>query len=436
MSEVLPPAAAPDLRILLGVTGGIAAYKAAELVREFVRRGIQVQVVMTDSAQRFIAPQTFQALSGRSVRHSLWDEQAEAAMGHIELARWPDAVVVAPASANFLARLAHGFADDLLSTLCLATDRPIYAAPAMNRLMWANPATQANLAVLRSRGLHLIGPASGDQACGEVGEGRMSEPVQIAASVLAVLKPGIGNGESGDQQGGFPIPDSRFPISALQPLKGCKAVVTAGPTREPIDPVRFITNRSSGKQGYAVAEALARLGAAVSLVSGPVQLPSPPGIRRIEVETAQQMLAATLTEAAGAQILVGAAAVADYRLDAPAVQKIKKSEATLQLTLTRNADILAAVREQQPQLFIVGFAAETEKLAEHARDKLQRKRLDLVAANWVGEGRAFDRDDNTLQVFWHGGEHSFGPAAKTEIARQLAGLIAERYAATHHQTKS
>lgn len=405
MSQALPPAAAPGLRILLGVTGGIAAYKGAELARQFVKAGAQVQVVMTEGALRFITAQTFQALTGRTVRHSLWDEQAEAAMGHIELARWPDAIVIAPASANFLAGLAHGFADDLLSTLCLATDKPIYAAPAMNRLMWANPATQTNMATLRGRGLRVIGPGSGAQACGEVGEGRMSEPEGIAREVLT-------------------------DFSRSGPLAGVQAVVTAGPTREPLDPVRFISNRSSGKQGYAVADALAHLGATVTLVSGPVHLDTPAGVRRIEVETAQQMLDATLDAARGAQLLVGAAAVADYRPAAAETQKIKKKSETLELALTRNADILSLVREAQPGLFMVGFAAETEKLAEHARGKLERKKLDLIAANWVGEGRAFDRDDNALQVFWQDGERTLGPAAKTEVARQLAALIAERYTAT------
>ncbi|HZR36390.1 MAG TPA: bifunctional phosphopantothenoylcysteine decarboxylase/phosphopantothenate--cysteine ligase CoaBC [Nevskia sp.] len=406
MSETPSPAAVAGLRILLGVTGGIAAYKAAELARQFMKAGAQVQVVMTAGAQRFITAQTFQALTGRTVRSSLWDEQAEAAMGHIELARWADAIVIAPASANFLARLAQGLADDLLSTLCLATDRPIYAAPAMNRLMWANAATRDNLDTLRRRGLKLIGPGSGFQACGEVGDGRMSEPAEITALVLGDFR-------------------------RAGPLAGLHAVVTAGPTREPIDPVRFITNRSSGKQGYALAEALTRLGAEVTLVSGPVHLDTPAGVRRVDVETAQQMLEATLAACRQAQILVGAAAVADYRPAAAAGQKIKKNADTLDLALTKNADILATVRAAQPGLFIAGFAAETEKLAEHARGKLERKKLDLVAANWVGEGKAFDRDDNALEVFWNGGERRLGPAAKTEVARQLAALIAERYAAGH-----
>lgn len=396
-------------RVLLGVTGGIAAYKSAELARRFIKSGCEVQVVMTESAQRFIGAQTFQALTGRPVRVSLWDEQAEAAMGHIELARWPDAIVVAPASANTLAKFAHGFADDLLSTLVLATDKPLFVAPAMNRLMWANPATRDNLATLRRRGVQVIGPGSGAQACGEVGEGRVSEPEEIAAIVLAALTP---------QRG---------------PLSGTKIVVTAGPTREAIDPVRFITNRSSGKQGYAVADALARLGADVTLVSGPVALAPPARVARVEVETAAQMLEATQAACADAQILVGTAAVADYRPVDVAAQKIKKKSETLDLALTKNADILSEVRARRPGLFIVGFAAETEKLAEHARGKLERKRLNLIAANWVGDGLAFDRDDNALNVYWSDGELAIGPADKGEIARRLAALIAERYAAATNE---
>ncbi|MDB5986592.1 MAG: coaBC [Nevskia sp.] len=395
----------PAPRILLGVTGGIAAYKAAELARQWIKAGAEVQVVMTESAQRFITAQTFQALTGRSVRSSLWDEHAEAAMGHIELARWPQAIVIAPASANFIAKLAQGFADDLLSTLCLASDRPIFVAPAMNRLMWAHVATQTNVTSLRQRGVIVLGPGSGEQACGEVGDGRMSEPQTIATDVLQALS----------------VP------ATTASLHGVRAVVTAGPTREPIDPVRFISNRSSGKQGYAVAQALAELGAAVTLVSGPTQLTTPAGVTRVDVETAEQMLQATLAASADAQLLVGAAAVADYRPLAAAAQKIKKKSATLQLDLTRTADVISEARRRDPQLFIVGFAAETEKLAEHAADKLQSKQLDLIAANWVGQGRAFDRDDNALQVFWAGGDQTFASSDKLSLARQLAALIAHHY---------
>lgn len=398
-------------RILLALSGGIAAYKSAELARRFVKAGCEVQVVMTDSALRFIGAQTFQALTGRPVRSSLWDEAAEAAMGHIELARWPDAIVIAPATANTLAKIAHGFADDLLTTLVLATDKPIFVAPAMNRLMWANAATQVNMATLRSRGFKVVGPGSGAQACGEVGEGRVAEPEEVASVVLAALA----SGSAAKRVDG--------------PLSGRRAVVTAGPTREPIDPVRFITNRSSGKQGYAVADALQALGAEVTLVSGPVTLATPAGVHRIDCETAQEMLEATTAACASADILVGTAAVADYRCVEIAGQKIKKKTETLDLELTKNADILTEVRARHPNLFIVGFAAETEKLAEHARGKLERKKLNLIAANWVGEGRAFDRDDNQLNVYWADGELAIGPADKREIAQQLAGLIAERYAA-------
>lgn len=394
-------------RILLALSGGIAAYKSAELARRFVKAGCEVQVVMTDSALRFIGAQTFQALTGRPVRSSLWDEAAEAAMGHIELARWPDAIVVAPATANTLAKIAHGVADDLLTTLVLATDRPVFVAPAMNRLMWANAATQANMTALRERGVRVIGPGSGEQACGEVGEGRVAEPQDIARIVLDA---------------------SASPSVAAGSLSGIRAVVTAGPTREPIDPVRFITNRSSGKQGYAVAAALRALGAEVTLVSGPVTLATPAGVTRIDCETADAMLAATRAACADAHLLVGTAAVADYRCAEVATQKIKKKSDALSIALVKNPDILSELRAAHPSLFIVGFAAETEKLAEHARGKLERKRLDLIAANWVGDGRAFDQDDNTLTVFWRDGERTFGPAGKTEVARALAALIAERLA--------
>ncbi|MGB0219503.1 MAG: bifunctional phosphopantothenoylcysteine decarboxylase/phosphopantothenate--cysteine ligase CoaBC [Sinimarinibacterium flocculans] len=399
-----PLATLDGRRIVLGITGGIAAYKAADLVRRLKEAGADVQVVMTAAAQRFVGAQTFQALSGRPVRDSLWDAAAEAAMGHIELARWPDLVLIAPASADTIARLAQGRADDLLTTLCLATDRPLAIAPAMNRLMWAHPATQQNLQVLQARGVQVLGPGSGSQACGETGDGRMWEPLQIRDAVAALL--GAGGA-----------------------LSGIKAVVTAGPTREPIDPVRFITNRSSGKMGYALAAALRARGAEVVLISGPTSLATPAGVARVDVETAAQMLDATRSAAVDAQMLVGTAAVADYRVDAVAEHKIKKRDDGAQLSLVKNPDILAELRTAQPDLFIVGFAAETEKLAEHARDKLARKKLDLIAANWVGDGKAFDRDDNALQVFWPGGERALAQAAKTDLARELAALIAERYQA-------
>jgi phosphopantothenoylcysteine decarboxylase/phosphopantothenate--cysteine ligase len=400
MSQNAPIPSLHGRRILLGVCGGIAAYKAADLTRRLMEAGAEVQVVMTESALHFVGVATFQALSGKPVRSSLWDAAAEAAMGHIELARWPDLILVAPATANFIAKLAHGAADDLLSTLCLATDKPIAVAPAMNRLMWANAATQANVATLAARGITLLGPGAGYQACGEIGEGRMREPLDIRANVADLLSSG--------------------------PLKGLHAVVTAGPTREPLDPVRFLSNRSSGKQGYAVAEALRDLGARVTLISGPTNLQTPAGVTRIDIESAADMLKAALSASADAQIFVAAAAVADYRAASVAAQKIKKNDAELSLPLARTDDVLATVRKAHPQLFVVGFAAETEKLEEHARGKLQRKNLDMIAANWVGAGRAFDQEDNSLQVFWKDGGQTLAPASKAEVARGLVALIVQR----------
>lgn len=400
------PAPIPNLqsrRILLGVTGGIAAYKAADLTRRLVEAGAEVQVVMTQGAQHFIGATTFQALSGRSVRDSLWDPQGEAAMSHIELARWPHLILIAPASADVIARLAMGRADDLLTTLALATDKPVAIAPAMNRLMWSNAATQANVATLTARGVHILGPGAGFQACGEIGEGRMREPLDLRADVAQLLASG--------------------------PLQGRHVVITAGPTREPIDPVRFITNRSSGKQGYALALAFAHLGARVTLVSGPTNLPAPVGVQRVDVETAQQMCEASLQAAATADLFIGTAAVADYRAANFAPEKIKKQANEFSLQLTRNDDILMRVRALQPQLFMVGFAAETEMLEQHAREKLVKKQLQMVAANWVGNGRAFDRDDNQLSVFWAEGGRELVAAPKDVIARELATLIVERYTA-------
>lgn len=387
-------------RILLGVTGGIAAYKAADLTRRLIEAGAEVQVVMTDSALHFVGAPTFQALSGKPVRSSLWDAAAEAAMGHIELARWPDLILIAPATADFIAKLVHGVADDLLSTLCLASDKPVAVAPAMNRLMWANAATQANVATLSSRGIQMLGPGAGFQACGEVGEGRMREPVDIRANVADLLSSG--------------------------PLKGLHAVVTAGPTREPLDPVRFLSNRSSGKQGYAVAEALRDQGARVTLISGPTNLATPTGVSRVDIESAADMLQAALAASADAQIFVAAAAVADYRAATVAEQKIKKNDAELSLALSRTDDVLATVRKTYKDLFVVGFAAETEKLEEHARGKLQRKGLDMIAANWVGGGRAFDAEDNSLHVYWNGGGQELPQASKAQVARDLVKLIARQ----------
>jgi len=388
-------------RILLGVTGGIAAYKAAELVRRLKEVGAEVQVVMTAGAQQFVTPRTFAALSGRPVREDLWDAAAEAAMGHIELARWADAIVIAPASADFIARLAQGRAVDLLTTLCLASKAPLFVAPAMNQQMWANTATQENLKRLHKRKVKLLAPGFGDQACGDVGPGRLMEPPAIRDALIRHFQHG--------------------------PLAGVQAVITAGPTREPLDPVRVLTNRSSGKMGFAVAQALVSLGAQVTLIAGPVALPTPEGVSRIDVETAAQMHKAALKAAAGAALFVGAAAVADYRPSKAALRKLKKGAPTLSLAMERTRDILADVRARHPKLFMVGFAAETENLAANARGKLKAKKLDMVAGNLVGGGRAFDRDDNELQVFWSRGGKSLGKDTKANLARTLAALIAQRY---------
>jgi phosphopantothenoylcysteine decarboxylase/phosphopantothenate--cysteine ligase len=389
-------------RILLGVTGGIAAYKSPDLVRRLIEKGAEVQVVMSRGAQQFVTPLTFQAVSGRPVRTELWDEAAEAAMGHIELARWADAVVIAPATAEFLARLTHGFADDLLSTLCLATAAPITVAPAMNRQMWANAATQANVRTLRERGVRFLGPASGEQACGEVGVGRMLEPVEIADELFV-------------------------PKSSNGVLAGLKVVVTAGPTRERIDPVRFITNRSSGKMGYAVAEAARDAGAKVVLVTGPVQIPVPRGIESIQVESAEQMLQSVQQNIGGADIFIAAAAVSDYRCGEIACQKIKKTGDTLTLSLARAPDVLATIGRSESPPFLVGFAAETENVERNALIKLTAKNLDMIAANQVGEGLAFDKDDNALTVYWHGGKQELTLTSKAALARQLVEVIAQRY---------
>jgi phosphopantothenoylcysteine decarboxylase/phosphopantothenate--cysteine ligase len=389
-------------KVLLGVTGGIAAYKSPELVRRLRERGAQVQVVMTAGAARFITPMTFQAVSGRPVRDALWDDAAEAAMGHIELARWADLILVAPASADFIARLTAGFADDLLATLCLASEAPVALAPAMNRVMWSAAATTENMGRLTARGVVTLGPGSGDQACGESGEGRMLEPEELAEQAAALLSPAAG------------------------PLLGQKVVVTAGPTREPIDPVRYITNRSSGKMGFAVAAAARAAGADVILISGPVHQPTPAGVRRVDVETAEDMLQATLDAVIDADVFIAAAAVADYRPREAAGHKIKKHGESMDLSLTRAPDVLATVAASGRRPFVVGFAAETRDLEANARKKLEEKKLDLIAANLVGQGVGFDCDDNALTVFWSGGGQQLGPASKTRLAKQLVDFIAER----------
>jgi phosphopantothenoylcysteine decarboxylase / phosphopantothenate---cysteine ligase len=395
-------------RILLGVTGGIAAYKSPELVRRLVERGCEVQVVMTQGAKEFVGPLTFQAVSGRRVRDDLWDSAAEAAMGHIELARWAEVVVVAPATAHFMGTLAAGLGGDLLATVCLATAAPVVLAPAMNQAMWANSAVQTNRATLEARGIRLLGPGFGDQACGETGAGRMLEPTEIADALL-------------EQPGRL----------RLQPLAGLKVVVTAGPTREPIDPVRYITNRSSGKMGFAVAAAACEAGADVVLVAGPVGLATPAAVRRIDVETAEEMYRKVQDELPGTHIFIGCAAVADYRPEAPAAQKIKRSAATMDLSLVRSPDTLASVAAWPQPPFTVGFAAETNDVAEHARDKLERKRIDMIAANRVGPDCGFDRETNALTVYWSGGgEAALGEGSKPLLARRLIEIVAERYRAS------
>jgi phosphopantothenoylcysteine decarboxylase/phosphopantothenate--cysteine ligase len=391
----------PKTRVLLGVTGGIAAYKSPDLVRRLIERGADVQVVMTSAAQKFVSPTSFQAVSGRPTRNDLWDEAAEAAMGHIELARWAQVVLIAPASADFIARLAGGRADDLLATLCLATEAPIVLAPAMNRVMWANKATQANVDTLISRGMKILGPASGNQACGEVGAGRMWEPVKLAESLLE-------------------------PPANTGILSGLNILITAGPTRERIDPVRYLTNRSSGKMGFAVAAAAHEAGAHVTLVTGPVQLATPSGVTRIDVESARDMYAAVHRRVADTDVFIAAAAVADFQPVTVAKQKIKKQGIAVKLDLEPAPDIVKSVADTAKRPFVVGFAAETNDVEDNARSKLKRKKLDMIAANQVGEGIAFDCDDNALTVIWPGGKVEVSRGPKLEVARQLIALIAQR----------
>ena len=391
-------------RILLGVAGGIAAYKACDLCRKLRAAGHQVRVVMTANAARFVTATSLQAVTGEVVRGSLWDEAAEAAMGHIELARWAELILIAPATADILARLAHGRADDLLTTLCLASQSPLIVVPAMNRHMWAHAATRSNCHVLKLRGVRILGPGEGEQACGDVGPGRMLEAEQIVAALGPPDEAGV--------------------------LRGLRVLVSAGPTYEDIDPVRFIGNRSSGRMGFAVAEAAHAAGARVELVAGPVHLTTPPGIsRRTDVRSARQMLDAMRSAATHADIVVACAAVADYRPRRRAANKLKKAASTsgLDLDLVENPDILAELASLKPRPFLVGFAAETENLEEQARDKLERKRIDMIAANLVGEELGFETADNAFSVYWHGGGQALSRAPKGELAQALIALIAQRY---------
>jgi len=387
-------------RVILGVTGGIAAYKSAELIRRLIDCDAEVRVVMTEGAKEFITPLTLQALSGNPIHDSLLDPTAEAAMGHIALARWADIILIAPASANFLAKLNAGQGNDLLNTLCLASAAPIVVAPAMNQQMWANASTQDNIKSLSNKGIHVLGPAEGSQACGDVGPGRMIEPLQLAQSLANFFK--------------------------NQALTGKKVVITAGPTREALDPIRYISNHSSGKMGFSIAEAAMEAGASTTLIAGPVTLSTPDRIKRIDVVSAQDMYEASLAEALDADIFIATAAVADYRPQNIAIEKIKKSTQSLTITLEKNPDIVAAVAQLSPKPFTVGFAAETQNVLDYARGKIKSKNLDMVAANDVSNSAiGFNSDENAITVIWPAGHQVFSQASKPQIAKQLIALIAQ-----------
>lgn len=399
-------------RIVLGVTGGIAAYKAAELLRLLMKQGVEVQVAMTEAACHFITPTTMQGLSGKPVLTSQWDASVPNSMAHIKLSREADAIVIAPATADFIAKLAHGLADDLLSTLCLARNCPLIVAPAMNREMWQNAATQRNIKQLIADGVQVLGPDCGVQACGEEGMGRMLEAEQLAQDVLALLR-------------NAPLSPPPLPASGARELSGVKILITAGPTYEAIDAVRGITNRSSGKMGYAIAQAALEQGAEVVLVSGPTALATPVGAQRVDVTSAAQMFEAVKQHVADADIFIGVAAVADYRVAQPSEQKIKKSADKLTLELVPNPDILAHVAGLPNAPFCVGFAAESENLAEYAEQKRRAKKLPLLVGNLAQQ--AIGSDDNELVLFDDSGSHALPRADKLTLARLLIGHIAQRY---------
>lgn len=392
-------------QILLGVTGGIAAYKSADLVRRLQDAGASVQVVMTPAAQEFITPLTLQALSGHPVHTQLLDPEAEAGMGHIQLARWADLVLVAPASADFMARLSQGIGNDLLTSICLATAAPIALAPAMNQGMWRNQATQANLDLLIERKIHIFGPAEGGQACGDIGPGRMLEPLQLVDAAASLFVTGS--------------------------LAGKTVVITAGPTREAIDPVRYLSNHSSGKMGYALAEAAAEAGANTILISGPTQLKTPPRVKRIDVISAQEMFDASISAADGCDVFIAAAAVADYRPAEVAPQKLKKgADDSITLTLVKNPDIVASVAALPDRPFTVGFAAESENLVEYGRTKLVRKNLDLVIANNISDSQiGFNSDDNAVTLIDKDSTRELSQRSKQQLARELIALIARKVTA-------
>ncbi|MBR9784783.1 MAG: bifunctional phosphopantothenoylcysteine decarboxylase/phosphopantothenate--cysteine ligase CoaBC [Gammaproteobacteria bacterium] len=397
--------------ILLGVTGGIAAYKAPDLVRKLTALGANVRVVITNSAAEFVSPLSLQAVSGNPVHQHLLDPAAEAAMGHIELAKWADILLIAPATANILAKLAHGMADDLLTTLYLATTAKLYIAPAMNQQMWKAVATQRNIDTLKTDGVTFIGPASGEQACGDVGSGRMVEPVDIAEILNSDSK------------------SSPSTSHTLNSLVGKNLTITAGPTREPLDPVRYISNHSSGKMGFAIAQAAALAGAKVTLVAGPVTLDTPYSCARVNVTTADEMLNACEKLAPATDIFISTAAVADYKAVSIADNKIKKTGDELTLTFVKNPDILATISNRQDRPFCVGFAAESQNVENYARSKLAKKKLDMIAANDITtEGLGFNSDKNALHVIWQDGDKRLPATSKDELAGQLLALITERFA--------
>lgn len=391
-------------RILLGISGGIAAYKCAELTRRLIERGAEVRVVMTTAAKEFITPLTMQAVSGHPVADSLLDPAAEASMGHIELAKWADIVLLAPATADLIARMAAGMGNDLLSTLVLATDSPIAVSPAMNQQMYANLATQENIATLARRGMHIWGPAAGQQACGDVGMGRMLEPMELVHLCESFFQPKV--------------------------LEGKSLLITAGPTREALDPVRYISNHSSGKMGFAIAEAAAQLGAKVTLISGPVSLETPANVERIDIESAEQMHSAVMSKAPSHSLFIACAAVADFRPSQVATQKMKKTADNdgMTIAMVKNPDIVASVAamtEQRP--FTVGFAAETQDVEKYARGKLERKNLDMICANDVSiQGQGFNSDNNALHLYWKGGDKALPLTAKSELGKAIMLEIVER----------
>jgi phosphopantothenoylcysteine decarboxylase / phosphopantothenate---cysteine ligase len=401
-------------RILLGISGGIAAYKSADLVRRLKERGADVRVILTDAAQHFITPLTLQAVSGNPVSTSLLDPAAEAAMGHIELAKWADLLLIAPASADIIGRIAHGLANDLLTTCVLATAAPVAVAPAMNQQMYRNIATQQNLATLKLHKYHIYGPGVGEQACGDVGAGRMLEPLELVSAL-----------------------EQHFAVAGQ--FNQIKIAITAGPTREAIDPVRYISNHSSGKMGFALAQAAAAMGADVTLISGPVQLATPPGVKRIDITTAEQMHDAALAQAVSCDIFIGCAAVADYRVAEVASEKMKKTASdSITLQLVKNPDIIAAVASLSAQRpFTVGFAAETQNATQYAKDKLSRKKLDLICANDVSDNHlGFNSDNNAVTLIWPTGEQQLPAQPKIELANAILLQILAQYSAKNTNNKS